>query len=349
MMKILIVVPSFKLIGGVANHFMGLNNYWKSEIIYSVQGHRNGLHAIFWLIPDYIMFVWKIITKWPDIVMINPSLSWYMTARDGLYLLIAKLFRRKVICMMHGWDIPFSKKIEKHPLLFKLVYERVSLMYVLCSDYKKQLDNIKFSKPVRLNTTKVDDSLLEGFDVNVRYRTFTNILFLARVAKEKGIYVAIDAFAILKTKYPDLIFTIVGNGKDLEASKQYVKSKNIKDVYFTGGLHGKDISEQYSKGDLYILPTYFEGMATSVLEAMAFGLPILTAPVGGVKDFFVEGDMGYLIDTYKAEDYAEKIEYIMNHKNVYNKMVQTNYQYATTHFLASSVAERIENDFKNII
>ena len=229
------------------------------------------------------------------------------------------------------------------------MYERVSLMYVLCSEYKQQLDNIKFCKPVKLNTTKVDDSLLKDFDVSVRDRKFTNILFLARVAKEKGIYVAIDTFAILKTKYPDLIFTIVGNGKDIESAKQYVCNKNVKDVCFTGGLHGKDISEQYKKGDLYILPTYFEGMATSVLEAMAFGLPILTAPVGGVKDFFVEGDMGYLIDTYKAEDYAEKIEYIMTHKNVYNKMIQINYQYANAHFLASNVAERIENDLKNII
>lgn len=54
-------------------------------------------------------------------------------------------------------------------------------------------------------------------------------------------------------------------------------------------MTGKLLSEQFESGDIYILPTYFEGMATSVLEAMAFGLPIITTPTGGVKDFFKKG------------------------------------------------------------
>lgn len=48
---------------------------------------------------------------------------------------------------------------------------------------------------------------------------------------------------------------------------------------------GEDIVKAYERGDIYILLSYHEGMPTSVLEAMAFGLPIITRPVGGVVDF----------------------------------------------------------------
>lgn len=348
-MKILFVVPSFSLIGGVANHYQGLSQYWAEEIVYCVQGRRKKLPAYFWLIPDYVTFVLKVLYYRPQLVVINPSLRSYMLFRDGLYLLLAKLFRRKVVCFFHGWDINLAEKLEKCPKIFNKVFGKSDLVYVLCSDFKKTLERMNFPGLVKLNTTKVDDSLLEGFSIASRTRKVTNILYLARVDRNKGIYVAIDAFEILQKDYPFLHLTIVGNGCDKENAEKYVSKKHLPNVHFTGGLRGKDLADQFAKGDIYILPTYFEGMATSVLEAMAFGLPVLTAPVGGVKDFFVESEMGFLIDSYSAQDYADNIKILLENSELYRRISYNNYQYAHQNFMASIVTRKMECDFKVLV
>lgn len=345
-MKILFIVPSFSLIGGVSNHYLGLNDYWTIKFKYSFQGHRHGLHAAIWLLFDYLKFLFLLLSFHPTIVVINPSLGRYMVIRDAIYLVVAKLFKRKVVCFFHGWDIPFSKVIEKNPLLFNWIYGKADLTYVLSSEYKSQLEKIGFPGKVKLNTTKVDDKLLKGFDISQRRRPIKNILYLARVARTKGVFIAIDAFAKLNKRFPELKFTIVGNGVDLEEAKRYVDENNIKGIVFTGGLVGEELSKQYRLGDLYILPTYFEGMATSVLEAMAFGLPVLTAPVGGIVDFFEDGKMGFLIQEYNSEKYSIAMELLIEDQSLYEKIKQTNYNYAQKHFMASTVAEKMENDFR---
>lgn len=345
-MKVLFIVPSFSLIGGVANHYLGLNDYWSMNFKYSVQGHRHGIHAALWLFPDYIKFLFQLLFYHPEIVVVNPSLGRYMLIRDAVYLLLSKLFGCKVVCFFHGWNIPFSKTIEKNPSLFNGVYGKADLTYVLSNEYKLQLQKIGFPGNVQLNTTKVDDKLLKGFDISERRRPVRNILYLARVARAKGIFIAIDAFMKLSLQFPEIRFTIVGNGVDLEEAKQYVNKKNINNIQFTGGLTGEKLMEQYRLGDLYILPTYFEGMATSVLEAMAFGLPVLTAPVGGVVDFFENGEMGFLIQEYDAEKYVIAMIDLIKNKSLYDKIVQINYNYAKKNFLASIVAKRMEKDFK---
>ena len=347
-MKVLFLVPSFSLIGGVANHYLGLHDYWTENIKYCFLGHRHGIPAFFWLIPDYFIFLFKIILFRPQLIVINPSFRIYMLYRDGVYLLLAKLMRKKVVCFMHGWDISLANKVEKNPSFYNMVFGQADLTYVLCKDYLEQLQRMNFNSKVKLTTTKVDDKLLSNFNVRIRNRKITNLLYLARVSKSKGIFIALDAYEELKKQYPYMKFTVVGNGDDLVAAQDYVKINGINDVTFTGGVTGKLLSEQFESGDIYILPTYFEGMATSVLEAMAFGLPIITTPTGGVKDFFQEGKMGYLIDTYNAKDYCLAITKLLDNPGLYMNIVYYNYEYALKHFMASEVAERMENDFRKL-
>lgn len=348
-MKVLVVVPCLKLVGGVANHYMGLESYWTEDVRYCIYGRRERVPAWLCLLPDLFVFMYKLITFRPDIVVVNPSLRPYQLVRDAMYLLVAKLFGRKIVTFFHGWDLSLAARIEKRPALFRWVYGRSSLIYVLCSDFAASLERMGIVGRVKLNTTKVADHLVAGFDVAVRNRPATNLLYLARIDKYKGIYVAIDAFEMLQKEFPELKFTIVGNGVDEQRARKYVAQKNLTNVYFTGGLHGKDLAAQFAQGDIYVLPSYFEGMATSVLEAMAFGLPVVTAPVGGVKDFFKNGKMGFLIDSYAARAYADCIGRLVKDDALRQAMSQTNYQYAHEHFMASAIARRMEHDFSELV
>lgn len=90
-------------------------------------------------------------------------------------------------------------------------------------------------------------------------------------------------------------------------------------------------------------------MPTVVLEAMAFGLPILTRNVGGLVDFFQNDKMGFITDSLEPKDFADAMVPYIKDKELARKVGAYNAQYAKEHFMASSVARQIENTIKETI
>ena len=347
--KILIVTPSFSLLGGVANHYQGLMPYWKSDVKYIFYGKRKNFPAFITLIPDLLRFIFHMLFLKYDVVIVNPSLRTYQLKRDGIYLKIARFFGKKVVTFIHGWDDLLAEKIEKSPHKFCQIYGKSLFIYVLYSEFKKKLDSLPLNVPVLLTTTKVKNELLEGFDISQRLGKIDTILFLARADKFKGLDITIKTFEILKKKNQNLRLIVCGTGNALEESKEYVKQHNIADVTFKGHVSGMDVAREFRDSDLYILPTHGEGMATSILEAMAFGLPIISRPVGGINDFFKNGEMGYLLESFSPIAYAEKIQFLIDNPLYVKRISNNNHEYAKKHFLASKVAERIESDLRKYL
>lgn len=348
-MKILIVVPSFKILGGVANHYIGLNTFWKNKIRYCFQGKREHIPAIYTLMPDFVNFIWKLIINRPDVVILNPSLRNYQLKRDMVYFKIAKLFDKKVITFIHGWDPQVASKISDKPNSFLNSFGKSQFIYVLYSGFLKSLKGFGVKCPVLLTTTKVSDSLLSNFDINTRDGNVKQILFLARIEKEKGIFITLEAFKFLKKKYNWLTLSVCGSGTALNEAMEFVEKEKIPGVIFHGNLSGDSLIKQFHQSQLYVLPTHGEGMATSVLESMAFGLPVITRPVGGVNDFFVNGQMGYLTESLNAEDYAELLGNFIENKELTKKISHYNHKFAINHFLASKVTCKFEQDINKYI
>lgn len=343
-MNILIVVPSFKILGGVANHYKGLDPYWTNNICYSFQGKREKIHAIFTFIPDLFLFVFRLLFKKIDIVIINPSLRKYQLARDSIFLLLAKLLNKKIITFFHGWDQTVADAIITHPFLFKYIYGKSTFIYCLCTEFRENLIKMGIESPILLTTTKVSDNLVANFNIDRRNGTIKTILFLARLEISKGIFITLQTFYELKKRYPNLKLLICGSGGSERSAREYVIINNISDVYFCGNVSGQVLIDTFIESDIYILPTYSEGMATSILEAMAFGLPIVSRSVGGIKDFFQQGKMGYLTESLDSSDYVQIIESLINNPDLVREISLNNHSYAIKHFLASKVAASIEQD-----
>jgi glycosyltransferase involved in cell wall biosynthesis len=192
-------------------------------------------------------------------------------------------------------------------------------------------------------TALVNDKLVTAFDIRNRGGKIETLLFLSRIEERKGVFVAIKAFNILKEKYSYLKMLIVGEGSALEGAKKFAYNSKINDLKFTGYVNEDNFSEQFIKSDLYLFPTNAgEGMPSSVLEAMAFGLPIITRPVGGLCDFFENGKMGDMLDSLEPIDFARSIEKYVNDGNLTKSVSIYNNKYATENFLASNVVKKIE-------
>lgn len=343
-MKILINTPNYKnpQSGGVANHYYGLFSYWKEDVKYNIVGNRGffpGGGALF-LLYDIIKFIIKILIFRPDVIILNPSLARNAMRRDSLFLKISYLFNQKVVVFFHGFNLSYAEQIS--PIKFMKKFKKASTFIVLSAKAKDYLLKWGISVPIYLSTTKVENSMLEGFDIKKKKGLINNILFLSRIEKEKGIFIALDVFKILNQKYPNLKFTVVGDGSELNNAIVYSKKENIKNIKFTGMLSGDSLKLALREGDLYLFTSYHEGMPTSVLEAMAFGLPIISRPVGGLVDFFRNDYMGELIDSFNPSDFIQPIERYMASSIKTKEVSLFNYNYAQSHFLASEVACNIE-------
>lgn len=351
-MRILVNTPVLKLLGGVPNHYMGLRRFWTEDVKYNIIGKRRAKKGSgkYWLPLDVLKFMVRLLTFRPDAVLLNPSLGITALKRDFLFQRVACMLGFKTALFIHGFNWDYAKVIDREWAVRN--FNRASLIFVLATAFREEMQKWGVTTPIALSTTKVDDDLLEGYDVEKeRDGRVRNILFLARVEKAKGVFIAIDTYRILKEKYPYLTLTIAGDGTDLPMVKKLVKEQRIPDVLITGRVSGKELIETYKKADLSSSPSsYMEGMPTAVLEAMAFGLPVFTrCGNNGLSDFFEDGKMGYITDSLDAADFANAMIPYIESRELTLKVSRYNAKYAREHFMASRVAKQIETEIKKHI
>jgi len=115
------------------------------------------------------------------------------------------------------------------------------------------------------------------------------VLTLARLAPQKGVEYLVEAAA----RVPDVLFVVAGDGPDREALERKAESCGVKErVLFLG--HRQDVPELLESCDLFVLPSLYEGLPVSVLEAMASGRPVIATRIGGT-DEAVEDDVNGLL------------------------------------------------------
>ncbi len=333
-----------KKLGGVGNYYKCLKPYLPN-ITYQFIGKRynDNTNIILRLLSDY-KSIWNAL-RIKDLMIINPSLNINCIYRDGISALISKKKNKKLIVFFRGWDPKVEQRAEKSIFLrnwLKHTLLKADHIIVLSSRFKEKLIEWGYKKEITIETTLVDENLLNGFDHKHKNVRINNLLFLSAVSKSKGIMEALDAFYLLKKKNPELTFHIAGAGKATLTVKEKINIQRITGVNLLGYITGKDKAKAFRNADLFLFPSYHEGMPNAVLEAMAFGLPVITTRVGGLPDFFEDGKMGLFLDNHDPAHIAEKIQYLLDRPGMMQQMSEYNYHYAKDRFYASKVAKRLE-------
>ena len=144
--------------------------------------------------------------------------------------------------------------------------------------------------------------------------------------------------------------SIAGDGNATKEVRDYIAENDLQsNVYMVGYVRGEEKQKMFKDHDIYCFPTYYgEGMPNSVLEAMAFGMPVVTRPIGGIKDFFQNGYMGYLSESTQPEEIAECIKKIINNKKILCNIALYNHSFAIKNFMASKVARKLINEYEDL-
>jgi len=169
--------------------------------------------------------------------------------------------------------------------------------------------------PYVLNGMPVDDYIKK-----TDYSSVKNILHVGRFQEVKNHKGLIESFRIIHEKYPDIILNLVGEGELEDEIKNLVKEKNIEDVVCFKGLIG-DVVDEMSKADIFCLPSNYEGMPMTIIEAMASGLPVVATAVGGVPDMITDGEDGVLCNN-TPQDVAATLEKVIESEELRRKIGQ---------------------------
>ena len=358
-MSIVVTAPVLDRSGGVAAYYATLKEHLQTHVHFCPTGSRADREPLIVagarLLSDYGRFCRMAGASRCDLVHLNPSLGPKALLRDGLSLLIAKALGKKVLVFLRGWDCACESSIRnRHLSLFRRVYFKADAFIVLASQFQSVLREFGYDKPIYVETTVVPDEVFSRARIKLAHpkldRTGTNILFLSRIEEGKGIYEAIDAFRLLREKCPCATLTVAGDGAELENARKYVRTAALDGVRFLGWITGEQKHQAFSDADVYLFPTRWgEGMPHSVLEAMAYGLPVITRPVGGLVDFFEPGRMGYLTDSSDPRVLASLLERLARDLNLRQEIARYNHAFAGSNFAASVVARRLAEIYRRTI
>jgi len=152
----------------------------------------------------------------------------------------------------------------------------------------------------------------------------TNILFVGRLEKRKGVKYLLDAFSRLKWDLPGIRLLVVGPGNLDEDSYQILSGRNLQDVVLVGGVPYDDLPRYYATADIFCSPaTGGESFGMVLLEAMAAGKPVVASDIEGYNGIVSHGQQGLLFPRMDAAALADTLDLLVRNPALRQRMGAT--------------------------
>ena len=300
--KVCMVVPSFTAKGGITSVVNGYRNSQLTEDydVRFIETYCDGsvIQKTSKALSAYLKFIYTALFWKPNLVHVHSSFggSFY---RKALIIEIASLSKIPVVNHVHGADFDefYRKKSQKKKKTIEKIYNKCIRTIALSEEWKKNLAEIVPEQTIRVVENY---GILQEDLIKEKFTKPNNklILFLGFICERKGCF---DIPAIVDQvcrKIPDARFILGGSG-EIEKVKQKLRAKYKENVEFPGWIRNEQKKQYLRDADIFLLPSYNEGMPMAILDAMGCGLPIVSTDVGGIPKIVRQGINGYL---YKPGD-----------------------------------------------
>ncbi len=305
----------------------------KEETIDGVHIHR----FPYWVRLSMNTFIW-------------PSLLWKFKGKFDIihthvsghaYILFASILARKTGAKhIHTTHCPWTDASFRPPILRPFIFLNDLIMnkisfslvdkIILITPWESEIVE-KYSDKEKINVIPngTDKILYERVENN-QFKKKNNIkekklvLFFGRLNPTKGPEMLAKVAINISKKRKDIAFVWVGpdEGKAEEVQKMIESHKNMQ---YLGPIRGKDkIAEMYQAADVYVLPSYREGLPLTLFEAMASGLPIVASPVNGIPFEMKQPENGFFAKYGNIKQIKEKILKILDDKELSDKISKNN-------------------------
>lgn len=262
------------------------------------------------MVIGYIKILHILNTKPVDIVHIHMAEKG-STFRKGTVAKWSKKRNKKVIIHLHAGPFmawynsqPFNKKRK-----IRQVFENADQVFVLGEYWKKELTEIIPLNKLTVLYNGVDCPKENPYNPDAR-----NIVYFGVMRKEKGIYDLINAIGLIDNQLPGDVKVILC-GKDLEGNiPETIEKAGLKDRFvLPGWVTGEQKQEIVRSAMIDILPSYYEGLSMTILEAMANGIPVITTTISTMPE--VLGESGIMVEPGDTLALSKAILKLINNKS----------------------------------
>jgi len=314
---------------------------------------RNNNKKFFGLFA-YLFRLLKTINK------VNPQNIFFVTLEISLMGAILNFLnpRYNSYYLITGFGPFFFKRNLKNKILYlinKVIFLALSKKRNNKFIFQNQEDkDIFINEKIAINSNSI---LIPGSGVEIdkikflkrTYNKKISFLIAARLVKSKGIKEFVYAAKLIKSKYPSAIFNIAGeynpNDPDRITKELFFEIKNSNAVNYLGNIPHHRMQEVYLNSDIFVLPSYGEGLPKAALEAAASGMPLILSKASGCKECLDNEVNGLLVEIADVDNLKIAIEKMLLDRKLISEMSTASRKKINMKFSIN----KILNYYKNLL
>ncbi len=318
--KVLMIGEYFKhnAPGGMAAVLASYNEYFEDMQFIPTWRNGNILIKIWYAVYSYVVFIWYMLFVRSVKVIHIQGAAFASFERNIFFVRVGKLFGKKVIMHMHCADFESYYNPSKHKQRIVDIINACDLYLVLSDSWKVYFESIGVkSDIIRVLNNTITPPVIQKVE---RSAGTLNLLYLGVIGQRKGIYDILKALKDNKERFEGKVALRIGGNQEEEKLLACINESGLQDmVKFEGFVSGEKKIECLNWADVYILPSFNEGLPIGILEAMSYGHPIISTPVGGISEVVKDGVNGIMVEPGNVQEIAKAILAFVDNQKMINE------------------------------
>ena len=329
----------------VAENFINSKEYNQAINLTYIATSTGGsvVRRILKMLQGYVLIIKHLLFSKIDIVHIHMAEKGSVF-RKAIVIMFGKLFHKRVIVQMHAGPIVswYSSCRSLTQFLVRKIFNSPDVMLVLGEYWKKQLTELVPEKKIKVLYNGAECPSKNLYNVQGK-----GIVYLGLIKKTKGTFDLVDAIKLINDRL-DHKYKVYLCGLDEEGKiNEYIAERGLTDrIILKGWINKEERLALFQNTRMVILPSYFEALSMTVIEAMCYGIPVITTNISTMPELL--GDRHLLIEPGDVEMLSEKILQLSDDSVLCKKLSSREFDRALTTFSINNVSKKLCEIYSSI-